>query len=601
MRTTLALFLLFATPVVFATACSESNPTTSSPVGSGGASGSAGAGAGTGGQGVGGSASGGTGGVSGAGASGAGAAGGSGGYHNSPIGGHCRGDEDCAAVTNSTPANCAEAFCAGDFCRARSRDGDGDGVRAKSCTLPGSVSVQLGTDCDDTDPTISPDGWDGPADGAKPDACGDGVDQDCSGTADDGKTTSGATCTCIPGDVRACSEEDGGKPILWPSLGVDGKPIGSCKPGSQTCLTNGTFGPCTGAIVPRVEECNDLDDDCDGQVDEGPPSDAIEWVYDGDGDKYAAADVAPVVACGSSVPSSAAPWTSACPDCLPSGWVKGSSIDKLDCNDAAPAVHPGADDVCGDDIDSDCDGSKLDGCACVADEACVTALTACPGKAACTDGKVGPCNPIGPCECANGATSSCQDDKACNGTKTCANNVFGACIKTGSCIPGETTACQVSNDFAGKRGCVANTCAPDGCALDAAVGANGVAACTTLPKAPPATGTCDRHAYTTHLLPGTYKLDVTVMHQPNGAMWSFEKPVSITRADGSDAYQNTVLSGLLDKDLLTYEAHPQLTLTDDLPGAFVGYGSCGSCVVDGFYVEMKLTCLSGGCTAGTVY
>jgi hypothetical protein len=46
--------------------------------------------------------------------------------------------------------------------------------------------------------------------GAKPDACGDGIDQDCSGVADDGTTASGATCNGIPGGVRARGEQGGG-------------------------------------------------------------------------------------------------------------------------------------------------------------------------------------------------------------------------------------------------------------------------------------------------------------------------------------------------------------------------------------------------------
>ena len=37
----------------------------------------------------------------------------------------------------------------------------------------------------------------------------------------------------------------------------------------------------------------------------------------------------------------------------------GLTENQGDCNDADPAIKPGATEVCGDDIDQDCDGSDL--------------------------------------------------------------------------------------------------------------------------------------------------------------------------------------------------------------------------------------------------
>ncbi|MFO0616860.1 MAG: hypothetical protein U0414_29970 [Polyangiaceae bacterium] len=56
--------------------------------------------------------------------------------------------------------------------------------------------------------------------------------------------------TCTFGESRPC-----------------GSDVGVCKPGTETCIA-GVFGPCIGAIGPFDEQCNDLDDDCDGAVDE---------------------------------------------------------------------------------------------------------------------------------------------------------------------------------------------------------------------------------------------------------------------------------------------------------------------------------------------
>jgi hypothetical protein len=47
--------------------------------------------------------------------------------------------------------------------------------------------------------------------------------------------------------------------------------VGICKAGSQSCI--GTLGPCENQVVPAAQEdCfNDLDDDCDGAVNNGCP------------------------------------------------------------------------------------------------------------------------------------------------------------------------------------------------------------------------------------------------------------------------------------------------------------------------------------------
>ena len=58
---------------------------------------------------------------------------------------------------------------------------------------------------------------------------------------------------CTPGQTRACGFSD----------------MGECKLGSQTCQGNGFYGSCVGAVNPTTEICNNVDDNCNGQVDEG--------------------------------------------------------------------------------------------------------------------------------------------------------------------------------------------------------------------------------------------------------------------------------------------------------------------------------------------
>ncbi|APR76836.1 Flagellar hook-length control protein FliK [Minicystis rosea] len=61
----------------------------------------------------------------------------------------------------------------------------------------------------------------------------------------------GAAPACVEGEVVVC-----------------GSDIGACKPGQSTCH-DGQFGPCEGGVQPSPELCNGIDDDCNGQVDEG--------------------------------------------------------------------------------------------------------------------------------------------------------------------------------------------------------------------------------------------------------------------------------------------------------------------------------------------
>ncbi|MCA9606844.1 MAG: hypothetical protein KC619_14660, partial [Myxococcales bacterium] len=77
----------------------------------------------------------------------------------------------------------------------------------------------------------------------------DGADDDCDGHIDEG-------CPCEPGQVQRC---------------FDGPPghrgVGACTDGTQTCSEFG-WGECINGISPRVEACDDLDNDCNGCTDE---------------------------------------------------------------------------------------------------------------------------------------------------------------------------------------------------------------------------------------------------------------------------------------------------------------------------------------------
>ena len=77
--------------------------------------------------------------------------------------------------------------------------------------------------------------------------CGNLEDDNCNGIAEEG-------CACPPDSYEVC-----------------GSSIGACQLGVLSCAEDGTFsGKCIGATLPSEEVCaNEIDDDCDGSIDEG--------------------------------------------------------------------------------------------------------------------------------------------------------------------------------------------------------------------------------------------------------------------------------------------------------------------------------------------
>jgi hypothetical protein len=90
--------------------------------------------------------------------------------------------------------------------------------------------------------------------GAPKDDCStEQVDENCDGAPNDG-------CMCTTNATRTCYT---GMPANTQGRGI-------CRAGEQRC-ENGVWGAiCQGAVVPRTETCNGLDDDCNGNVDENP-------------------------------------------------------------------------------------------------------------------------------------------------------------------------------------------------------------------------------------------------------------------------------------------------------------------------------------------
>ena len=168
-------------------------------------------------------------------------------------------------------------------------------------------------DCDDEDAAVFP--------GAV-ERC-NGYDDDCDGYVDDeDPSVEGAPLYQLDAD------SDG-----WGSMDPD-EQAGFCEdPGSGWVEDATDCDDGDPDVHPEAQEyCNQLDDDCDGEIDEDGALDSL-WYLDGDGDGYGDPDLA----------------LEQCEQ--PSGYV----LESDDCDDGDAAVYPGADERC-NGYDDDCDG-----------------------------------------------------------------------------------------------------------------------------------------------------------------------------------------------------------------------------------------------------
>lgn len=126
----------------------------------------------------------------------------------------------------------------------------------------------------------------------------------------------------------------------------------------------------------------------------------------------------------------------ACTDTPPDGWADQDG----DCDDEAPNVNPGADEICTSDTDEDCDGDV--GCA---DEDCGTCNgDGCDSHDQCVSGFCAPDGTCGPDHCDNGehdeddetGTDCGGDCPACNG-ESCSEDVdcYNEVCEDGTCYP----------------------------------------------------------------------------------------------------------------------------------------------------------------------
>ncbi|MES2640058.1 MAG: putative metal-binding motif-containing protein [Myxococcota bacterium] len=264
----------------------------------------------------------------------------------------CNGvDDDCDAVVDEL-----DAIDLGTWYRDVDGDGHGDvGTSVAACDAPTGY-VAAADDCDDASAAYHP--------GADESDCSDPSDYNCDGSVaySDADADGFAACedcddtvaAVNPDAAEACNdrdddcdgasdEPDAADASTWYADG-DGDTFGDATSATRSCDAPTAYvsdaSDCDDEVATTfpgaAERCDDVDQDCDGALDEDAV-DAATYYADADADGFGDPAVS-MAACD-----------------VPSGY----GTDARDCDDTRAGVHPGATETC-DDVDQDCDGAVDD-------------------------------------------------------------------------------------------------------------------------------------------------------------------------------------------------------------------------------------------------
>ncbi|MCB9640068.1 MAG: hypothetical protein H6728_04620 [Myxococcales bacterium] len=245
--------------------------------------------------------------------------------------------------------------------------------------------------------------------------CTNGKDDDCDGLIDDADEGCAAYCK-QPGQRRPCYDA--------PDAQRDKLNLGRCAPGLQLCTQERKWGECSAQVSPAEETCNSVDDDCDGNVDEGVPNCKATICKEGE-----------KLRCFTNAQGCRreADGQFTCRGVCSAGFrtCQGGQFGSCE-QQTTPSVEK-----CGDGLDNNCNGQTDEGCLCEdgKTQECYSGPEDTKGKGACL---------IGIQSCQNGQWGECLGQQSptperCNGLDDdCDGQTDEGC---GTCQNGDVRAC----------------------------------------------------------------------------------------------------------------------------------------------------------------